>query len=151
AGISIHPPGWRRRSNSKPAIQVATDSDGSKPAIEVEVATDFARLFAEEKPTEGSSSPRSVSACEPFREVIELGLSQGRNAMAIWQDLVDNHGFAEAYNAVKRFVGKLRGSRPPEPSGIIITSPGEEVQVDYGEGPMVRDPQSGKYRRTRLF
>jgi len=23
--------------------------------------------------------------------------------------------------------------------------------VDYGTGPMVRDPQSGKYRRTRLF
>jgi len=25
------------------------------------------------------------------------------------------------------------------------------VQVDYGTGPMVRDPDSGKYRRTRLF
>ena len=24
-------------------------------------------------------------------------------------------------------------------------------QVDYGTGPMVRDPDSGKYRRTRLF
>jgi hypothetical protein len=23
--------------------------------------------------------------------------------------------------------------------------------VDYGTGPMVRDPRSGKYRRTRLF
>ena len=23
--------------------------------------------------------------------------------------------------------------------------------MDYGTGPMVRDPQSGKYRRTRLF
>jgi transposase len=27
----------------------------------------------------------------------------------------------------------------------------EEVQVDYGTGPMVRDPHTGKYRRTRLF
>ena len=26
-----------------------------------------------------------------------------------------------------------------------------EAQVDYGEGPMVRDPDTGKYRRTRLF
>jgi hypothetical protein len=31
------------------------------------------------------------------------------------------------------------------------TAPGEEAQVDYGAGPMVRDPSSGKYRRTRLF
>ena len=29
--------------------------------------------------------------------------------------------------------------------------PGEECQVDYGTGPMVRDRDSGKYRRTRLF
>ena len=30
-------------------------------------------------------------------------------------------------------------------------APGEEAQVDYGYGPMVRDPHTGKYRRTRLF
>jgi hypothetical protein len=29
--------------------------------------------------------------------------------------------------------------------------PGEEGQVDYGDGPMVRHPATGKYRRTRLF
>ena len=34
---------------------------------------------------------------------------------------------------------------------MIETAPGEEAQVDYGTGPMVRDPGSGKYRRTRLF
>ena len=28
---------------------------------------------------------------------------------------------------------------------------GEEAQVDYGTGPMVRAPKTGKYRRTRLF
>ena len=34
---------------------------------------------------------------------------------------------------------------------VITTAPGEEAQVDYGEGPLVRNPQTGKYRRTRLF
>jgi len=34
---------------------------------------------------------------------------------------------------------------------VIETAPGEEAQVDYGTGPMVRDPASGKYRRMRLF
>jgi len=34
---------------------------------------------------------------------------------------------------------------------VILTAPGEEAQVDYGTGPMVRDPKTGKYRRTRLF
>ena len=34
---------------------------------------------------------------------------------------------------------------------MILTPPGEESQVDYGTGPLVRDPHSGRYRRTRLF
>ena len=34
---------------------------------------------------------------------------------------------------------------------MIHTRPGEESQVDYGQGPMVRHPESGKYVRTRLF
>ena len=83
--------------------------------------------------------------------MIELGLSRGRNAMAIWQDLVDGHGFAAGYQSVKRFLHKLRGSPTPEARVVIVTAPGEEAQVDYGTGPMVRDPLTGKYRRTRLF
>src|SRR5262249_41581552 len=97
------------------------------------------------------ASSGSESICEPFRETIELGLSRGRNAMAIWQDLVSDHGFSGAYNTVKRFVRRLRGSDEPEVVGIIVTGPGEEAQVDYGDGPLVRDPQTGKYHRTRLF
>jgi transposase len=34
---------------------------------------------------------------------------------------------------------------------VIETAPGEVAQVDYGDGPMIRDPQSGKYRGARLF
>jgi transposase len=83
--------------------------------------------------------------------VIEIGLGRGRNAKAIWQDLVDGHGFRGAYQSVKRFVGKLRGVRPPEARVVIETPPGEETQVDYGSGPMVRDPACGRYQRTRLF
>jgi transposase len=71
--------------------------------------------------------------------------------MAIWQDLVDQHGFDGRYASVRRYVRRVRGGVPLEPAGIIETAPGEEAQVDYGEGPMVRDPVSGKYKRTRLF
>jgi len=56
--------------------------------------------------------------------------------MAIWQDLVDGHGFGEKYASVKRFVRKLRGSSTPEARVVIETAPGEEAQVDYGTGPM---------------
>ncbi len=44
----------------------------------------------------GAGPPRapSASACEPYRELIADALRRGRNAVAIWQDLVDDHGFA---------------------------------------------------------
>jgi transposase len=71
--------------------------------------------------------------------------------VAIWQDLVDQHGFPNRYASVLRYVQKLRGSGAPEARAVIVTAPGEEAQVDYGEGPMVRHPETGKYRRTRLF
>ena len=72
--------------------------------------------------------------------------------MAIWQDLVDDHGFPARYASVRRFVVTLRGAAPAEARVVITTAPGEEGQVDYGgDGPMVRDPSTGKYRRVRLF
>ena len=83
--------------------------------------------------------------------MIEAALALGRNAMAIWQDLVTTHGFSAQYASVRRFVLRLRGPTGPEAHAVIQTPPGEEGQVDYGQGPMVRDPKTRKYRRTRLF
>ena len=143
AGIALRRPGgWGRHSPSKAAIDLITDSDGvdSKPAIEVITG------FLARKPGCGPAS-----SCEPYRELIALELERDRNAMGIWQDLVDRHGFAGGYQSVRRFVRNLSGAATPEARAIIETKLGEEAQVDYGTGPMVRDPESGKYRRTRLF
>ena len=154
-GIALRPPGaWGRAAPAKPANEVTTDSESPKPASSQppaskpanEVTTDFG---AELEHAPGRSP--SGSACEIHREAIELGLSRERNAMAIFQDLVDVHGFTGSYESVKRFVRKLRGKQSPEARVVIETAPGEEAQVDYGAGPMVRDTQTGKYRRTRLF
>jgi len=159
AGIAVRPPGaWGRRAPAKPANEMTTDPSEAKPANEVstgpadskpanEVTTDFGQPIS---PPTGNPQ-RATSACKPYRELIQQGLSRDRNAMAIWQDLVSDHGFLHGYQSVKRFIHKLRGSDSPQAVGIIQTAAGEEAQVDYGSGPMVRDPQSGKYRRTRLF
>jgi transposase len=158
AGIALRPPGaWGRAAPAKPANEVTTDSGPAEPLQQVgaepalakpanEVTTDFG---AELSPT--ADRAPTASACELHREAIELGLSKGRNAMAIFQDLVDVHGFRGGYQSVKRFVRKLRGIQPPQACVVIETAPGEEAQVDYGTGPMVREAQTGKYRRTRLF
>jgi hypothetical protein len=168
AGITVwRPGGWSRQGEPKPAMQVITGSvselparnpnvnpeklphkrksnrEDSKPAIEV--ITGFGVELR------GPEAATSLSACEPFQEAIQLGLSRGRNARAIWQDLVSDHGFSARHQSVRRYIYRLRGSQTPQARAVILTAPGEEAQVDYGRGPMVRDPQSGKYRRTRLF
>lgn len=73
-----------------------------------------------------------------------------RNFMAIYQDLVDKHGFTGAYNSVKRFAGGLR-RREPEQFDRLEFAAGEEAQVDYGEGAPTRVPGTELYRKPRLF
>ena len=94
--------------------------------------------------------PVATSLCEPWREFIEAQLRLKRNAMAIFQDLVDQHGFTGQYNSVKRFCAKLR-HKEPEQFDRLSFLPGEEMQVDYGEGAPTRVPGSERYRKPRLF
>src|SRR5688572_22982854 len=119
----------------------------AKPAISREVSTDSP---PPPWPPPPARAPQA-SACEPYRDRIEAALTVGRNAMAIWQDLVDELGFPARYASVRRFVQHLRGVTVPEARVVIVTTAGEEGQVDYGDGPMVRHAETGKYRRTRLF
>ena len=138
AGVPVRLRG--QRTPAKPATEVSTDPR-SPPKPAIQVSTD-------------SGPPRTAgekSACAPYREVVLDAISRGRNAMAIYQDLVDDHGFRHRYASVKRYVRALRGAAAPVAHPVIQTLPGEEGQVDYGEGPLVRDPVTGKYRRPRLF
>lgn len=128
---------------AKPATSPITD-----PAKLAAVAEEIEQVFAE---VQQSQARRCVSSCEAYRDFIEAELAKGRNAMGIYQDLVSEHGFGSKYTSVMRFVRKLRGGSMPEGSGVILTDPGAEAQVDYGTGPLVRDGHTGKYKRTRLF
>ena len=133
AGLAVQAPGRWGHPAAKPAIEVSTDSGAHPPGISspLSAATPPGRAPA-------------ASACAPYRELIEAALGRGRDAMAIWRDLVDDHGFPAQYASVRRFVIALRGQRPAEAHPVIVTAPGEEGQVDYGDGPMVRHPDTGK-------
>ena len=69
----------------------------------------------------GPGRSATASACEPYRDFIELSLSKGRNAKAIYQDLVDDQGFAGRYQSVNRFVRHCRGTQTPEARAVILT------------------------------
>ncbi|MDP9651453.1 transposase [Paraburkholderia caledonica] len=69
--------------------------------------------------------------------------------MAIYQDLVDRFGSAAGYDSVKRFVRTLRHHEPAQFDRLDFL-PGEEAQVDYGQGALTR-PGTTRYRKPRLF
>ncbi len=96
---SVAAGGWGRQTVSKPAIEVTTDfgaglstprpenhdlvpCDSAKAAIEV--TTGFGVELRGPRSENAGRNP-SASACEPFQEAIELGLSRGRNTMAVSQ------------------------------------------------------------------
>ncbi len=62
---------------------------------------------------------------------------------------LDNAPFPSKYNSVKRFVRTLK-ARAPERFDVLEYEPGEEAQVDYGQGALTR-VSDGKYRRPYLF
>jgi transposase len=143
AGVAVRAPGrWGRPKPANEAITGSESGPGPKPANEA---------ITDSEAVAGRGTPGRASACAPFDEVIVEATDRGRNAMGIYQDLVSAHGFGGSYGSVMRYVRRLRESKPVEARVVIETVPGQEAQVDYGDGPMVRDPQTGKYRRTRLF
>ncbi len=94
AGVAVRKRGGR-----------ATQWPPPNPATTGEVSTDSATTTdVVASPVRPSRAP-TASACEPYRDLIVEAARRGRNAMAIWQDLVDQHGFEGRYASVRRFVG----------------------------------------------
>lgn len=139
AGVPVREP--RHRALPKPAS-----------AGEVITGSETAPTNPASQTITGSvSASRRVSRCAAHHEFIEMSLRQGRNAMAIWQDLKLDHGFTARYSSVQRYVLSINRQSGHDARVRIETPYGQEAQVDYGEGPLVRHPESGKYQRTRLF
>lgn len=134
---AIPPAGSEAVPEAKPAISPT----GSEPAI---------RAVGDSNPAispAGSKSGR-LSHCEPFRAIIEAGLDRGLSAQRIYQDLVAEQKFEGGYDSVKRFVRQLEQASPL-PYRRIETAPGQEAQVDFGQGAWVIE--DGRRRRPHVL
>lgn len=125
-------------------------SGGRKPAFSEGVPADLSIPDQNRQLTGHGCPPTFASLCEPHRTFIEGRVSVGQSAQVIWQDMVDDLSFRGGYDSVKRFVRKLKVISP-EVFAVIPTSPGLEAQVDYGRGAPAIHPETGKFRRPRLF
>ena len=118
---------------AKPANST-TGSEGGKEAKPAN-STIGSEGGKEAKPANSTAgkSDRHKSQCEPFFITIAAKVEAGLSAQRIYQDLVEQNGFTNSYQSVKRFVRKLK-VRQPERVWRMECRPGEEVQVDFGLG-----------------
>ena len=130
---AIVPAGLEVVQESKPAIPPT----GSEPVSDSNPAISPAR-----------SKPGRISHCEPFKATIQSGLDRGLSAQRIYQDLVTEQKFEGGYDSVKRFVRQLEQARPL-PYRRIETAPGQEAQVDFGQGAWVIE--DGRRRRPHVL
>ena len=153
--IALHEQGWSGRriarelgldrgtvrkylaGSSKPASNPQTGSGEAGPS---KPATN---------PQTGSATvPGPASLCDPWREQIQAALERGLSIQRIYQDLVLERQFSGSYFSVRRFV--LRQVDVQElPFRRMECAPGQELQVDFGQGAWVMD--QGKRRRPHLF
>ena len=105
--------------------------EGAKPAI-----------------SPAGSKPGRVSHCEPFEAFIKDRLDGGLSAQRIFQDLVSEQQFSGGYDSVKRFVRQLERANPL-PFRRMESEPGQEAQVDFGQGAWV--VEDGHRRRPHVL
>jgi len=97
-----------------------------------------------------TSSPPPASTAAPHEEFIAEGLSRGLSYQRIWQDLVEERGYAGGYDSVRRFARKLK-VKHRELADVMHSLPGEEAQVDFFQGPPTFNPEKGRYGRPWVF
>jgi transposase len=148
---TLHNRGWSRRRIAR-ELGINRETVGrylllarlAKPAIS------SAGLEGERESKPAISTPgKSVgrrSQCEPLAEVIWAKVEVGLSAQRIYQDLVEENGFTDSYQSVKRFVRKLRALQP-ERIWRLECQPGEELQLDFGLGAPLDDGR-GRTRRS---
>ncbi|MCH2204419.1 MAG: IS21 family transposase [Lentisphaerales bacterium] len=99
----------------------------------------------------GSANKRNgpTSRCSEYHDFIKKSFEQGLSAQRIWQDLVDQYNFSNGYQSVSRYVRHLK-SKGELPFRVLHSLPGEEAQIDFGQGAWVID-ENGKRKRPHLF
>ena len=88
---------------------------------------DAAALATLLHPPERAQPQPDQSGVAPFRDQVVAWRAQGVEGQAIFQLLVEQHGFPGSYSAVKRFLRRLE-PKAPRATIRVETAPGE----DYG-------------------
>ena len=141
--VALHQQGWSKgRIARELDLDRATvrkylaEADSKSPTPQTDSTESLPPASPTHPQTGSSSDCGPASLCKPWREQIEQALAQGLSMQRIYQDLVAERQFAGSYFAVRRFV--LRRVSPQElPFRRMECAPGQELQIDFGQGAWV--------------
>jgi transposase len=96
-------------------------------------------------------APEHTSKVEPYRDTVAEWVKQGIRATTIFDALKRQEPLFEgSYGSVLRFVQNIRAVTK-EAYIVIEFEPGECAQVDFGSGPILYNPVTGKEQKTYFF
>jgi len=101
--------------------------------------------------TPASTALTTKPSVLPYAVQIEEWCEQGVQCSVIHAVLQRQHGFQGSYDAVQRFVKKLKSNKLPVATMVLDFKPGEAAQVDFGSGPVLTDPFTGEIIKTWFF
>jgi len=143
-----------RRSNaaktfpgSAPPAPVHHGEEAS--ADDPNAAKTFAGSPANAAKTFPGSTARSRFTAAVYRTAITEKLDVGLSLQRIWQDLVEDFGYAASYESVKRYVRTIAPRR--RAVGVFHCAPGAEGQVDFFRGAPTLHAGTGEWRRPWVF
>jgi transposase len=94
--------------------------------------------------------PQATSLVGPYAETVTTWWQKGIQATTIFQALRRTHGFSGSYSSVRRFVQGL-AKEHPQTTTILDFDVADAVQVDFGAGPKMVEPRTGKLAPTWVF
>lgn len=139
---ALHQHGWTNQ-------RIAEELGIHRTTVAAHLKSKPTQVTAGSEESSASVPPRPRSRCEPYRAAILEKLKAGLSAQRIYQDLVEDFRFPHSYESVKRFVRTLCRSQEP-PFRRVDSAPGEEAQVDFGQGAPVIGVD-GKRRRPHVL
>lgn len=150
--ISLYRGNWSKRSIAR---ELGVDRATVRKYLGGVSKSPTPQAGSEEEPCPKSPTPPQTgshngpaSFCDPWKEQIQRAWESGLSVQRIYQDLVSDHQFAGSYYSVRRFI--LRHyPESPLPFRRLECPPGQEMQVDFGQGAWVIE--NGKRRRPHLF
>ena len=142
--------GLASRNTVRAIIEVAEPLGWLQPGNQMPSPDEVRAVLGKEPPV-----PAQVSCVEPFRDKVTQWMAAGATPKQIWRALgrettPEGQEFRGSLGAVKRFLRRLE--KPNSKAFVVLHfEPGEAAQVDFGSGPMLPHPRTGRPTRTHIF